>query len=201
MSGKNNIKSMMLKYLACYLAVLAVAYFTVQYAAEAGHREKLWSDIMLFVNFGVLVFIYVRFAQKPLKKFLKGEGDKISEQLQTIEANVQEARSSMEAESDKLKNLDDNLINITESIIAAGAREKESIIEKAKAIADKMVSDAKKESEFKMLSAKKRFSEEMLDAAIQITADSIKQNITGEDDERLVTSFSSDLGSGQNITV
>ena len=201
MSGKNNVKSMMLKYLLYYLVFMGIVFNLAVFKAEVGELEKLWNKGMLFVNFGVLVFLYVRFAQKPLKKFLKGEGDKISEQLQTIEADVQEARSSMEAESDKLKNLDENLETITESIIAAGAREKESIIEKARAVADKMVSDAKKEAEYKMLSARKRFSEEMLDAAIQITADSIKQNITSEDDEKLVTAFSSDLGSGQNITV
>ncbi len=201
MSEKNNFKSMLLKYFSCYLAALVVVFFIVQSFAVKGEREELWNEIMLFVNFGVLVFLYIRFAQKPLKNFLKGEGDKISEQLQTIEADVQEARSSMEAESERLKNLDDNLSNITESIIAAGAREKESIIERAQAVADKMVSDAKKEAEFKMLAAKKRFSEEMLDAAIKITAESIKKNITIEDDEKLVTAFSSDLGSGQNITV
>jgi len=198
---KINMKRILLKYFLSYVAILLVVYFAVQYAAEEGRREALWSDIMLFVNFGILVFFYIRFAQKPLVNFLKGQGSKISEQLQNIEANVKEARSGMEVEAEKLKNLDDKLSGITESIIAAGAREKESIIERAKAVADKMVSDAKKEAEFKMLAAKKRFSEEMLDAAIKITADNIKRNITKEDDEKLVTDFSSSLGAEQDITV
>jgi F-type H+-transporting ATPase subunit b len=156
---------------------------------------------MLFVNFGILVFFYIRFAQKPLVNLLKGQGNKIGEQLQSIEADVKDARSAMESEAARLKNIDDNLANITKSIIEAGAREKDSIIERAQTVADKMVSDAKKEAEFKMLAAKKRFSEEMLDAAVKITAESIKKNITEEDDEKLVTAFSSDLGSEQNINV
>ena len=196
---KINIKGMLLKYFSCYLVILAIVFFIVQYAAEAGEREKLWTEIMLYVNFGVLVFLFLRFARKPLINFLRGEGQKIGEQIQKIEADVKEAKSKMEAESERLKNIDVNLTSVTESIIAAGAREKESIIERAQTLADKMVSDAKKESEFKMLAAKKRFSEEMLEAAIEITAESIKNNITKEDDDKLVNAFSSSLDSEQNI--
>lgn len=200
MSGKNNkFMRIFLKYLSCYIAALIIVYFIVLNIAEAGAREKLWNDIMLFVNFGVLVFLFIRFAKNPLINFLKGQGDRISEQLKSVESDVLEARSRMEAESDRLKDLDENLVNITKSIIAAGAREKESIIKRAQDVADKMISDAKKEAEFKMLSAKKRFSEEMLEAAVKITADKISQSITGEDDDNLIDSFASDLSSGRNL--
>lgn len=202
MSGKNNkIILGVLKYFSIYFAVMAVVLAVVFQFAEAGEREKLWTEIMLFVNFGVLVFLFVKFARKPLINFLRGEGAKISEQLHKIEAEVKEARSGMEVELEKFNNIDDNLAGITESIIAAGAREKESILERAQDLADKMVEDAKKEAEFKMLAAKKRFSEEMLEAAIKITAENIKQNITKEDDEKLIADFSSDIGSRQNLSV
>ena len=202
MSGKNNkIVPGLLKFLACYLAVMGVVFAIVHNVAEAGERNKLWTDIMLFVNFGVMVFLFLRFAKKPLINFLRGEGNKISEQMQAIETEVNDARSKMEKESDRLKNITESLKGITENIIAAGAREKESVIERAKNLADKMVEDAKKEAAFKMEAAKKRFSEEMLDAAINITIDSIKQNITKEDDEKLVMDFSSDLVSGQSTSV
>ena len=198
---KINMKRILLKYFLCYVAILLVVYFTAQYAAGEGKREELWSDIMLFVNFGVLVFFYIRFAQKPLSSFLKGQGNKIGEQLQSIEAEVKDARTRMEAEADKLKNIDDNLASITKNIIAAGTREKENVIERAQTLAEKMISDAKKEAEYKMLAAKKRFSEEMLDAAIKITADRIKQNITREDDEKLINAFSASLDSEHNPAV
>lgn len=201
MSGKNNtFKSMMLKYFLYYLVIVGIAFNIVVFKAEGGELKKLWSESMVFVNFAGLVFLFLRFAKKPLVNYLKGEGDKIGEQLQSIEADVKDAKARMEAEAEKIKDLDDNLAGITESIIAAGAREKESIIERAQAIADKMVSDAKKEADFKMLTARKRFSEEMLEAAINITADNIKLHITKEDDEKLVDEFTTDMvGSGENL--
>ncbi len=202
MSGKNNkAVPVLIKYLVCYLAVMGIVFAIVYNMAEAGKREDLWTDIMLFVNFGVMVFIFVRFAWKPLVNFLKGEGNKISEQLQTIEAEVKDARSRMEKESVRLKNITESLKDITESIIAAGAREKESVIARAQILADKMVEDAKKEADFKMEAAKKRFREEMLEAAINITIDNIKHNITEEDDEKLVMDFSSDLAAMPNTSV
>ena len=197
---KINFKSMMLKYFLYYLVIIGVVFNIVIFIAEVGKLENLWNDVMLFVDFGVLVFFYVRFAKKPLEKFLKGKGNTISDQLQKIDADVKEARSRMEAEAENFKNIDANLSNITDSIIAAGAREKENVIERAKAVADKMIEDAKKEAAFKMEAAKKRFSEEMLEAAIKITTENIKRNITREDDEKLIAAFSSDLDSQQNLT-
>ena len=196
---KINFKSTILKYFLYYLIIIGITFNIVVIKAEVFGLEKLWNESMLFINFGILVFFYIRFAQKPLVNFLKGQGSKIGEQLQSIEADVKDARSRMETEAVKLKNLGENLTSITESIIAAGAREKESIIDRAQTVADKMLSDAKKEAEFKMLAAKKRFSEEMLEAAINITANSINQNMTKEDDEKLIDEFASDLGTGQNL--
>lgn len=201
MSENKNIKSMMLKYFLCYVVILLIVFSIVYFVAEAGEREKLWNKIMVWINFGILAFFYARFAHKPLVNFLRGEGNRISEKLQSIEAFVNDAISRMEAESDKLKNINDNLAGITESIIAAGNREKENVIEKAKAVANKMIESAKKEAAFKMEAAKKRFSEEMLEAAIKITADSIRQNITKEDDEKLIAAFSSDLGTEKDLTL
>ena len=196
---KVNIKGIILKWFLCYFAVMLIVFGTAFLIAEEGKLEELWTEIMLWVHFGVFVSLYIKYIKKPFVNVLKGQGNKISEQLKNIEADVKESRARMEAEADKLKNINENLASITESIIAAGAREKESIIEKAQTLADKMISDAKKEAEFKMLAAKKRFSEEMLDAAIKISAESITQNITREDDEKLVNAFSSGLGSAQNL--
>ena len=201
MSEKNNFKSMLLKYFLSYLIIIGIVFNIVVFMSEGGELDKLWTESMLFVNFGVLVFFYIRFAKKPLEKFLKGSGTRISDQLQEIEAGVKEARSRMEAEAERFRNINESLASITESIIAAGAREKENVIERARSVADKMIEDAKKEAEYKMLTAKKRFRDEMLEAAIKITAEIIKRNITREDDDRLINEFSSDLGSEQNLSL
>jgi len=177
-----------------YSVLILLFCNSVCFAAETlSEGEKLYYSIMLWVNFGILVFLFIKFAKKPLMNFLRGQGDQISEQLQAIEADVKKAKSLLDEESTKLRSIDGNLEKITENILAVGAREKDSIIEKAKNLADKMVEDAKKEATFKIEAAKKRFSEEMLDLAVSITIEKIKNNLTDEDDENLVLSFSSGL--------
>ena len=161
--------------------------------AKIFFAREVWDEIMLFFNFGIIVFLFIRFASKPMMNFLRGEGDKISERIREIESDVKKARSILEEESAKLEGVDDRVKSMRDKIINLGQKEKDKIIEKAKKAADKMVEDAKKETAFKMEAAKKRFSEEMLDLAVSLALEKLRTDITSEDDENLVLSFSSGL--------
>lgn len=155
--------------------------------------RAVWDEIMLFFNFGIIVYLFIKFARKPMMNFLRGEGDRISERIREIEADVKKARSILEEESAKLEGVDDRVNSMREKIINLGQKEKDKIIEKAKKAANKMVEDAKKETVFKMEAAKKRFSEEMLELAVSLAVKKLRSDITSEDDEKLVLSFSSGL--------
>lgn len=179
-----------LYYFAAVLFVVNIVFFTAEDFSEG---TELYYALMLWVSFGVLAFLYMKLANKPLKKFLKGQGDVISEQLNAIEDDVKKARSILDEESSKLKDIDDKIEEITKNILAVGKREKENIIEKAKFLADKMVEDAKSEAAFKMEIAKKRFSEDMLELAVSLAIEKMRADLTSEDDENLVLSFSSGL--------
>lgn len=155
--------------------------------------RKVWDEVMLLFNFGIIAFLFIRFARKPMMNFLRGEGDKISERIREIEAEVNKARSLLEEESARLEGIDDLVSSMRDKIMNVGQNEKNKIIEKAKKAADKMVEDAKKEAVFKMEAAKKQFSEEMLDLAVSLAVKKISSNITSEDDENMILSFSSGL--------
>ena len=155
--------------------------------------REVWDEIMLFFNFGIIVYLFVKFAMKPMMSFLRGEGDRISERIREIEAEVKKARSILEEESAKLEGIDERVNSMRDKIINVGKKEKDKIIEKAKKAADKMVEDAKKETVYKMEAAKKSFSEEMLDLAVSLAVTKLRADMTSEDDENLVLSFSSGL--------
>lgn len=189
-SIKMRVLQWFLYYFAAVLIVFNIVFFTAEESSEIMER---YYSLMLWVNFGVLAFLYMKFANKPLKKFLKGQGDQISEQLKAIEADVNKARSILDEESNKLENINENIEKITENILAVGKREKENIIEKAKYLANRMVEDAKKEAAFNLEAAKKGFSEDMLELAVSITIEKIRKNISAKDDENLIESFSTGL--------
>ena len=164
------------------------------FAAEGtGAGRKLWDSIMLFVNFGILVFLFIKFARKPLMDFLYGERKKIAARLNEMEKQVKEAKALMETEAEKLKSIDIRISEIRERVISLGQKEKDSIIEKAQTTAKQMIEDAKNETEYKLEAAKKRFGEEMLEIAVSIAKENLKKSITSEEDERIINTFSDDL--------
>ena len=69
---KINFKSTILKYFLYYLVIIGITFNIVVIKAEVFGLEKLWNESMLFVNFGILVFFYIRFAKIFLTKCSMG---------------------------------------------------------------------------------------------------------------------------------
>ncbi|MDY6880177.1 MAG: ATP synthase F0 subunit B [Thermodesulfobacteriota bacterium] len=162
---------------------------------EISSGRKLWDNIMLWVNFGILVFVFMKFARKPLIDFLRGEGKKIEEDLKTVDDKFKDAKAMMDLESDKFTGIDERMEEIKSSIIQMGIREKDNLIEQAKASADKMIRDAEIYSQQRILAAKKALADEMVDAAISMVTDKLTKEISMDDDNKLFTQFLDNLES------
>ena len=155
--------------------------------------RKIWDNIMLWVNFGILVFLFIKFAKKPLMAFLHGERNKIAKKINNLEDQVKRAMSSMEAEAEKLKKMDESIEEIRERILELGRKEKEEIIEKANILARQMIENAQKEVHYKLETARKRFGEELLETAVSLAAKNMKMVISHEDNEKIIDRFSHTL--------
>ena len=195
MNGFIN-RSHLMSFLTVCTVTGVLLFASESLAAETTSKGRIiWNNIMLFVNFGILVFLFIKFAKNPLMDFLHGESKKISKDITDIEAQVREARSLMDSEAAKLEGIEERIKEIKEQILEAGTREKEKIIEKAKAAARQMIEGAEKEAQYKLDTAKRRFSEEMLDLAISMAVEKLKEGFTQEDNEMIIDKFSEGLGS------
>jgi F-type H+-transporting ATPase subunit b len=176
-------------------AVMLFFVFCPDTLAQEGPTKgrKIWNSIMLWVNFGILAFLFIKYAKKPLMNFLYGEREKLSKKIDEIEEQVKKAKSAMEVEAEKLKKMDANIDEIRRYIIDIGQREKSGNIEKAKVTANQMIEDAQKETQYKLEAAKKRFGEEMLDIAVSLAVEELKKGISREDNEKLIEQFSTAL--------
>ena len=161
-------------------------------------ERKAWNDIMLFVNFGILVFLFIKYAKNPLMNYLRGERAKISKEISSLEDQVQKARELMEAEADKYKDMDARVKEIQENIIELGKKEKEEMIEKAKNTADLMVSDAKAYAFHQMELARRKFGEEMLDKAVDIAVKALRKDMSSDDDDKIINQFAQDISTRKN---
>ena len=83
---KTERRSLSLPLLFFGLAVFQFLYFAPDaFGAEGiSTGRKIWDNVMLFLNFGILVFLFIKFARKPLMNFLRGERTKIAEEFGKI---------------------------------------------------------------------------------------------------------------------
>jgi len=130
-----------------------------------------------------------------LINFLRGEADTIKGNISLADKNLKDARALMDSEADKLKSMDEYITKITDSIISLAQKEKESILEKARINADKMIEDATKESEIRIDQARKKLSEDILDIAVKIAGDRLQEILGREDNEKIIDRFTSELNS------
>ena len=175
-----------------FLASSAVLFLVCPevYAAEKlSAGRKLWDNIMLWVNFGILVFFFIKYAKKPLMDFLRGVRSKIAKDLNTNEEKLDDVKSVMSVETEKLETIDAHIESIRQSIIEMGKKEKEKIVAQAKLTAERMIEEAKAYSGYQLTKAKKALSDEMVDIAVSIAKNKLKKGISEEDDERLISRF------------
>lgn len=156
--------------------------------------RRLYDTIMLWVNFGVLVAVFIKFAKQPLMDALRGVRDKIARELGEIKRQHRDKESDLDSENTKLRKIQKHLDEIRGRIIEMGEKEKQKIIDQAKIAAERMIEDAKSYAVFQLDKARKQLSDEMVDIAISMVEERLKKEISQEDNEKLISEFLVNLG-------
>ena len=159
--------------------------------------RKIWDNIMLWVNFGILVFLFIRFARKPLMDFLHSTRNKIREDLDKVKESLNGAKTRRDEEIAKTKDLESLLEDIRKSILDMGKREKEEIIRQGEAAAEKMILEAREYAAHRVALAKKKLSDDMVDRAITIAEKGLIKGLSKEDHDKLIDRFVQDLSSSK----
>jgi F-type H+-transporting ATPase subunit b len=159
--------------------------------------RKSYDIVMLWVNFGILVVLFVKFARKPLMDALRGVHDRLKEEIDGISRQHRKIKSSMDTEEAKLGEIQQHLDEIRVRIMEMGEKEKQKIIEQAKVTAEKMIVDARAYARFQMSRARKQMSDEMVDLAVTMVEEKLKEEISAEDNETLVNEFLGNIGSAK----
>ena len=178
---------------AVCLALTLVVVQTADAAEPLPPWRKLWDTVMLFVNFGILVFLFIRYARKPLMDYLRGIRERIENELGAVRHRLDQTRSARDEEAAKLETIDEHIREIQENIMEIARREKENIIEQGRQQAEKILKDAENYATYKTLSARKALREQMVDLAITMAEDRLARRMTEDDNRRLVEHFIRDL--------
>ena len=179
--------------------ILSLGAFGLLFCPECLAMEEMppwrkpYNIIMLWVNFGILVALFMKFARKPMMDALRGIHDKIKGEIDGITKQHNEIKSGMDSEQTRLRDIQQHLDEIRTRIIEMGEKEKQKIIDQARLAADKMIEDARAYARIQMTRARKELSDQMVDMAISKVEARLKKEISPEDNENLVLDFLGNL--------
>jgi len=184
--------------LAETMLLVGVCWFFAPYAEvlaadELSLGRKLWDNSLLFINFGILVFLFLKYGRKPLMDYLRGVGKDVESGLNKVETRLSHATSLRDAELDKLEGIQANLDKIREDILELGRHEKEKHIEEGKIAAENMIQHAKNYAHNKIQEAKKVVADEMIDRAFSTVEKVLVKEFSPKDNENVIDQFLNDL--------
>jgi F-type H+-transporting ATPase subunit b len=181
-------------------AIFMIAFYGMVMASSGGHdsqnsheahAEKTWvsTDTYRVMNFLVLMVALFLLLKKPASQALKSRISEIKNELETLEAEKSDAAKKLAEFNQKFSELENEARQLVDDYIKQGESAKQRIIEEAKQTAEKMQAQAKKNIEQEFILAKQDLQEEIMDKAIALAENIIKNNITNEDQDRLISEF------------
>ena len=98
--------------------------------------RKIWDNILLWVNFGILVFFFMKYARKPLFDYLGAVRSKIQQDMHEVKTQLADAKAQMDAEAEKMREVNRLIEEIRKAITEIGKNDKKKIIEEAEVLAE-----------------------------------------------------------------
>lgn len=171
--------------------LLPIAYCllpAVAFAAEAGEHGggSIMDWVWRIVNFAILVFILVKFLNKPLKNYLQQRKELIEKSIKEAREAKELAMKALAEVEERLKVKDKEMEEIISSAKSSGEKERERLIEEGEKLKAKILEQAKTNIEYEVKRAKETIKAEAVDAAMQLAEEKIKAKMTKDDQEKLL---------------
>ena len=177
----------------CYIIAGFLSLHFLGHEAFAAEKASSWRPIydliLRWINFGIIVFLLVKYAKTPLMNFLRGQKEKLAREIKRLENKKQGISANIE---ETLKTIDESEVRfaeLKERIVRQGEKKKEVIIQTAQKQSKMMLEDAKRRIDTYFIQAKNKFRAEMIDKTIDLAMERLPNEITAEDNEKLTIEY------------
>lgn len=178
--------------LGCVLWMVAPVFASAEGGHGEGHgdsaqrtKELIWRTM----NFVVLAGALIVLLKKPVANGLESRRQGIKDQLEDLERQKSEAEAKLNEYQQRLNQLDKEVENIIAQYIKDGEAAKVKIIEEAKAAAEKLEQQAKKNIEHEFEKVREQLKADMVNQAVAIAETLIKDNINEEDQKKIIGEY------------
>jgi F-type H+-transporting ATPase subunit b len=154
------------------------------------------SLLIQVVNFGLLLFLLVRFLYRPLLGKMEERSQAIKKSLEEAQAARAEAQREREEHAARLQAAHAEAQAIRAAALEAAREEQRRLVEAARAEAQRLVDAARAELEQDVRRARQDLRREVSDLAITAAERLIRKSLRDEDHRRIVDEAVARLGQG-----
>ncbi len=176
----------------CIMAGLLSLHF-LGHDAVAAEKASSWRPIydliLRWINFGIIVFLVLKYAKNPLMNFLRGQKEKVAREIKGLEEKKQGITANIEETLRAIDESEVRFAELKERIVRQGERKKEAIIQSAQNQSKSMLEDAKRRIDTHFIQAKNTFRAEMIDKAIDLAMERLPKEITAEDNDKFTSEY------------
>lgn len=151
--------------------------------------------ILMLVNFAILLFILAKFGGPVARKAAQERHDQIKTALDEAAKLRNEAAKKLADYETRIKDVDSEVKQLIEGIRADAEADKKRILEAAAAQAATMKRDAELRIAAEIELARAQLTKEVSAAAAGATEKLLKDKVTGDDQNKLVATFISNVAS------
>ena len=156
---------------------------------SSGGWRPIYDEVLLWFNFGIIVFVFIKYGKTPLMNFLRGRKDKIAQEIERIEEKKKQAADKVTEINKMVAESKTRFAKIKDRIVEQGERKKAEIIESAQNQSKTMLENAKQRIDFQFVQAKSILRKELIDTALNLAMERIPKEITPEDNEKFTREF------------
>ncbi len=169
------------------------------YAADA-HGDPLapspvpWNDATeAIVNFAIFVFLLYYFLRKPVMEFLAQRRMKLAADIEESERLRDEAEKKLADYATRLERIDAERAEILEGYRVRAEEERKAILAEARAVAERMKTEAKVAMEQELVRARAQLKERIVEEAVELARQKLRDRMDAQTNARLVDEYTTQL--------
>jgi F-type H+-transporting ATPase subunit b len=163
---------------------------------EGGHHAAIDPKTLAlqFLNFGVLLFLLIKFGGSAINKSLRARHDQLKADMEEANRLRVAAEARFKEQEKRLANLESELEAMRQGILKEAESEKARIIAGAEEKARRVQDETRFQLEQQVKEAELRFRAEVAQAALKIADELLRRQVNGGDEQRLIQNFVAELG-------
>ena len=158
-------------------------------ADTSGEWRPVYDLIMMWLNFGILVFLLIKFTKAPIANFFKGRKEEVERDLHEAEQKQQDAQAKVAKTQKLLDESDARFEKLKERILKQGEHKKQEIIANAIEESRTLLEEARRRVDNQIVLAKSKFRSELIDAAIDVAMVKLPDQVTKDDDHKMIGQY------------